>query len=53
MFYNHRHHHYYQDDDNLIVELVHLQVVEGEPLVALILDHCCSNLTNKVIIMMT
>ena len=31
----------YDDDHYLIVELVHLKVVVGEPLVALVFYHCC------------
>ena len=37
---HHHHDHYHDDDDHLVIELVHLEVVEGEPLVALVLDHC-------------
>ena len=31
----------YGDDHYRIVELVHLKVVVGEPLVALVFYHCC------------
>ena len=36
------------DDHYLIVELVHLKVVVGEPLVALVFYHCCRYLMMNI-----